>query len=81
VGAADHPSLFADATRPLRHATGDRWFLDETYVKIAGRRRYLYRAVDQYGQVIDVLLSEQRNTGPHAGSSSRPWITGQRRSR
>jgi transposase-like protein len=53
--------LFADAARPLRHATGDRWFVDETYVKIAGWR-YLYRPVDQYGQVIDVLLSEQRDT-------------------
>jgi IS6 family transposase len=29
--------LFADAARPLRHATGDRWFVDETYVKAAGR--------------------------------------------
>jgi transposase, IS6 family len=37
--------------------------VDETYVKVAGRWRYLYRAVDQYGQVIDVLLSEQRDTG------------------
>jgi transposase-like protein len=54
--------LFADAGRPLRHATGDRWFVDETYVKVGGRWRYLYRAVDQYGQVIDVLLSEQRDT-------------------
>jgi len=54
--------LFADAARPHRHATGDRWFVDETYVKVAGRWRYLYRAVDQYGQVIDVLLSEQRDT-------------------
>ena len=27
--------LFADATRLLRHATGDRWFVDETYVKVA----------------------------------------------
>jgi IS6 family transposase len=40
----------------------DRWFVNETYVKVAGRWRYLYRAVDQYGQVIDVLLSEQRDT-------------------
>jgi IS6 family transposase len=54
--------LFADAARPLRHAAGDRWFVDETYVKVVGRWRYLYRAVDQYGQVIDVLLSEQRDT-------------------
>jgi IS6 family transposase len=54
--------LFADTARPLRHATGDRWFVDETYVRVAGRWRYLYRAVDQYAQVIDVLLSEQRDT-------------------
>ena len=56
------PPLFADAARPCRHATGDWWFVDETYVKVAGRWRYLYRAVDQYGQVIDVLLSGQRDT-------------------
>jgi IS6 family transposase len=54
--------LFADAGRPLRHATGDRWFVDETYVKVAGRWRYLFRAVDQYSQVIDVMLAEQRDT-------------------
>jgi hypothetical protein len=48
--------------RPARHATGDRWFVDETYVKVAGRWRYLYRAVDQYGQVIDVMMSERRDT-------------------
>jgi transposase-like protein len=54
--------LFVEAARPFRHAAGDRWFVDETYVKVAGRWRYLYRAVDQYGQVIDVLMSEQRDT-------------------
>jgi transposase, IS6 family len=54
--------LFADAARPCRHAAGDRWFVDETYVKVAGRWRYLYRAVDQYGQVIEVLVSKQRDT-------------------
>ena len=53
---------FIDAARPARHAVGDRWFVDETYVKVAGHWRYLYRAVDQYGQVIDVLLSERRDT-------------------
>ena len=35
-GAAVHP-LFADAGRPLRHASGDRWFVDETYVTSTGR--------------------------------------------
>jgi transposase-like protein len=53
---------FADAAGPCRHAPGDRWFVDETYVKVAGRWRYLYRAVDQFGQVIDVLVSEHRDT-------------------
>jgi IS6 family transposase len=52
---------FIDAARPARHSTGDRWFVDETYVKVAGRWTYLYRAVDQYGQVIDVLVSVRRN--------------------
>jgi hypothetical protein len=41
--------LLADAARPCRHAVGDRWFVDETYVKVAGRSRYVYRAVDQDG--------------------------------
>src|SRR6266508_6960285 len=43
--------LLADAARPWRHAVGDRRFVDETYVKVAGRWRYIYRAIDQFGQV------------------------------
>ena len=52
---------FIEAARPCRHAPGDRWFVDETYVKVAGQWTYLYRAVDQHGQVIDVLLSGRRD--------------------
>jgi transposase-like protein len=52
---------FLEAARPARHVPGDRWFVDETYVKVSGRWAYLYRAIDQYGQVIDVLLSERRD--------------------
>jgi transposase-like protein len=51
--------LLAEAARPCRHAVGDRWFVDETYVKVTGRWRYVYRAIDQFGQVIDVLVSLQ----------------------
>jgi transposase, IS6 family len=51
---------FIEAARPCRHAPGDRWFVDETYVKVAGRWRYVYRAVDQHGQVIDVYVSPRR---------------------
>ena len=53
--------LLADAAGPCRHAVGDRWFVDETYVKVAGRWRYVYRAVDQHGQIIDVLVSARRD--------------------
>src|ERR671912_30264 len=53
--------LLAEAARPCRHAVGDRWQVDETYVKVAGRWRYVYRAIDQFGQVIDVFVSSQRD--------------------
>jgi len=53
--------LMIDAARPCRHAVGDCWFVDETYVKVAGVWRYVYRAVDQHAQVIDVFVSEKRN--------------------
>ena len=60
MGAAVHP-LLADAARFARHSLGDRWYVDETYVKVNGVWRYVYRAVDQHGQVIDVLLSARRD--------------------
>jgi transposase-like protein len=53
--------LLAEAARPCRHRVGDRWQVDETYVKIAGRWRYVYRAIDQFGQVIDVFVSPRRD--------------------
>jgi transposase, IS6 family len=52
---------FIEAARPCRHAPGGRWLVDETYLKVAGKWTYLYRAVDQYGQVIDVALSVRRD--------------------
>jgi transposase-like protein len=53
--------LLAEAARPCRHSVGDRWQVDETYVKVAGQWRYAYRAIDQFGQVIDVFVSPQRD--------------------
>ena len=52
---------FIEAARPCRHAPCDRWLADETYVEVAGTWTYLYRAADQHGQVIDVLLSIRRD--------------------
>ena len=53
--------LLVDVARFARHRVGDRWHVDETYVKVAGRWVYLYRAVDQFGQVIDVYASTRRD--------------------
>ena len=53
--------LLIDAARPCRHAVGDRWFVDETYVKINGLWRHVYRAVGQHGQVVDVFVSRHRD--------------------
>ena len=60
--------LFVEAARPCRHTPGGRWFVDETCVKVGGRWRYLYRAVDQFGQVVDVLLS------PKGGQEGGPAV-------
>jgi transposase, IS6 family len=68
----DHVTLFrwvqrftpilADAAGPCRHRVTSRWFVDETYVKVSGSWRYVYRAVDEQGQVIDVFVSKKRDT-------------------
>ena len=43
-----------------KHRTGDSWRMDETYVKVAGQDRYLYRAVDKQGNTVDFLLTKRR---------------------
>jgi transposase, IS6 family len=84
--------LLAEAARPCRHAVGDRWQVDETYVKVAGQWRYVYRAIDQVGQVIDVFVSARRDVkaarrfferaiGTTSGRRSRSSPTRQRRTR
>ena len=40
---------------------GDTWYLDELFVTIQGRRQYLWRAVDEDGDVIDILVQSRRN--------------------
>jgi transposase-like protein len=53
--------LLTDATRCCRHAPGDRWHVEETYIKVNGVWRYVYRAADQHDQVIDVLVRARRD--------------------
>ncbi len=52
---------FAEAAAARRHIVGDRWHVDEIYLKVGGTWRYLFRAIDQFGQVIDVFLSPRRD--------------------
>ena len=54
------PLLAAELRRRAR-PLGARWYLDATYVRVGGAWAYLYRAVDETGQVVDVLLREQRD--------------------
>jgi len=74
--------LFADAGRPLRHATSDRWFVDETYVKVAGRWGYLYRAVMTSTARSSTYFCVNSGTPrPPAGSSPALFATDRHRSR
>jgi putative transposase len=54
------PLLAAEGGRHA-HPVGTRWWADETYVRVGGRWACLYRAVDETGQVVDVLLREHRD--------------------
>ncbi len=53
--------LFADVIRRNRPRPGDKWYLDEVVIKINGEIFYLWRAVDQHGDVLDILVQKRRN--------------------
>ncbi|MCX4499725.1 IS6 family transposase [Streptomyces sp. NBC_01728] len=52
---------YADALRRRRPRPGDKWHLDEVFVKTNGERKYLWRAVDQDGNVLDILVQSRRD--------------------
>lgn len=58
---------------------GDTWLLDEVFVSIGGQRHYLWRAIDQDGDVIDILLQKRRNADA-AKRFFRKLLKGQQRS-
>ena len=47
--------------RRRRDRMGDTWYLDELFVNIQGQRQYLWLAVDQDGDVIDILVQSRRD--------------------
>jgi transposase-like protein len=53
--------LFGKAARAHRRAVGIKWRVDETYTRLAGTWTYIYRAIDQDGQVVDAYFSQRRN--------------------
>ncbi len=53
----------ADELRRRRPQPGKKWHLDEVYLKINGRTHYLWRAVDQEGVILDILVQSRRNKG------------------
>ena len=52
---------FARKLRRRRPRPGDTWHLDEVFLRINGKLHYLWRAVDQHGVVLDILVQDRRN--------------------
>ena len=67
----DHTTIFRwvirftpfllSAFQKKKRSVGGRWRMDETYVKVNGKDRYLYRAVDKEGQTVEFLLTSRRD--------------------
>src|SRR3954451_18329941 len=52
---------YANQIRRRLPAPGDKWHLDEVVISIAGQKHWLWRAVDQHGVVLDILVQSRRN--------------------
>lgn len=58
---------FADRLRRHRPRPGDKWHLDEVFIRIQGVQHYLWRAVDQNGVVLDILVQARRDANAAKG--------------
>ena len=54
--------LYTEAARPYRHPARGSRAVDETYIKVGGVPMYVFRAIDEHGQVVDVFVSPTRDT-------------------
>ncbi len=72
---------YARALKRRQGRLGDTWYLDEVFVTIQGRRQYLWRGVDQDGDVLDILVQRRRDARAAKrffrkllkGQGSPPW--------
>ena len=55
------PALAENLRRRRKGRVGRSWYVDETYIRVRGQWRYLYRAIDRDGALVDVMLSEHRD--------------------
>ena len=55
------PALAKELRRSRKGKVGRSWYVDETYIRVHGHSKYLYRAIDRDGALVDVMLSEHRN--------------------
>ncbi len=53
--------LFANTLKRRRPKPGDKWHLDGVFLRIQGKTHYLWRAVDQHGNVLDILVQSRRS--------------------
>lgn len=63
-GCGKFGQTYANALQRRRAQPGDKWHLDDVFLKINGKTHDLWRAVDQYGNVLDILVTARRD--PHA---------------
>jgi len=54
---------YANELKRRRSQPGDKWHIDEVFLKINGKTAYLWRAVDQHGTVLDILVQSRRDKG------------------
>jgi putative transposase len=54
-------NTFAKKLKQYRPQFGDKWHLDEVFIKINGKSHYLWRAVDQHANVLDILVQKNRD--------------------
>jgi putative transposase len=53
--------IFVEKLKARQGSLGDRWYLDEVFIKINGVLHYLWQAVDQGGDEIDILVQKRKN--------------------